>query len=340
MNLLIASNTNLGGAILSLSDTAICLSSVPELKLYYLSKKALVQIGVCDQVIESNEFSETFAKLHGMTICDSIDMLDADTILMEENFSSLWDSPYTIGSLAKFKRKITNNRISWINPIYSYDISKFIKNYLCSFLTEDMRHLIKNFTGFSNVFERLMFIDFDNIRGGVYTPDYKYDLCSSYRPSSKKVSSTLAKEIDDLCDLYSVKYVIVSEANGPTRKNVEFMKNYREYLSFLKNGVRGYLHFQDRWVETFGRSLYEAIKICDFVIYKPEPYCDIMLSYLNADDLKNVFVAKNLADLSKILFHFGKNGFPVRRCPSSPDLFNNDSLYKGRLLRFLDNLHY
>lgn len=340
MKLLIASTTDVGGARVCLGN--LCSLLKDDVEISYLSKDGLVDIGVPDSCLKEHEFSTVWAGKNGMAICDCIDELEEETIFYEDNFQEIWSNKYTVSALRYFRRKVTRNHVSWLPPVYTDALSGVIKNYICSFLTKDVVTNLKHFFSFSNVQEVSMYYDHDLLASVPKYGSYKKrecDITFSYRNDSHKISPPTMGKIGRVLSVFnfSCKSIVGVDNGG----DLNFICDHGEYLNLLANKTRGYLHYQDQWVETFGLSLYEAIRLCEFIIYKPEIYCNRMISLLDDHLRSRIHVVRDLSELITVLSKISSEDRGEKRNDIDRlDFFNNKGYHLKRMINLFENLHY
>jgi hypothetical protein len=327
MKILLSTNTDEGGA-------RICVEHWLRLwkgfaQIYFLSEKAHRLIGVHPDVFKHHAFSNEWAKTHALIVCDDISAVSSDAILMEVNNAPLWRNASTLSYLRKFKKRVTFNNIAWVDGTLHPEHSAFVKNYIGYAIPPGMKKMLGHLYRFTNTQEVLQYIDYDFIRtSGDFATDRSIDLVTSFRKNSHKVSEELMHRLEDLVSSCGLTY----------RVNSFDFRDHAQYIGWLKGNVRGYLHYQDQWVETFGYALYEGIKLCDFVIYKPEPYCDKMIDRLPEVDRSKIIRVENEVELSTALFKKDFCRFP-KTTSVTKDVYMDRNYIQARMMAILNGLH-
>jgi hypothetical protein len=325
MKILLSTVTNRGGAIILVEQWIKALHD--KVDFYFLSKKGHRDIGVHPDALKHSQYSNEWATANHCRICDNIDNLSKDTIILETNNVALWGNPKTLGKLEKFRRRATHNNVFWLDGNISPSCSRFIGNYLCNFLTSDIQKNLGFFYKFKNITELPIYMDYEGLIDGGFSEDRKIDLLTSYREGSDKISKTLSSNLQDM----------IASAGMALELNPFKYPNHNDYLAWVKGNVRGYLHFQDRWLETFGVALYEGIKLCDFVIYRPEPYCDKMISRLPASDRAKIIRVSDETELAITLLKKDFLRFP-KTCNIARDIYTDRNYFRSQWMSVMENL--
>lgn len=327
MIILFSTNTNEGGARICVEHWIRLLRESAD--IYFLSGKAHREIGLDPNIFHYSRFSNEWAVTNNIKICDDIRKMPSDTILIEVNNSCLWKNSETIKKIRKIRKRVTFNNIAWLDGHIHPEHSKFIKNYLGYYVPSSLRSLLENIYHFTNINEVMQYIDYDfmNVSGDI-SLDRKLSVATSLRKDSNKISPSLLKKLKDIMSLYDVDF----------KFNDFKFNDHSQYLRWIKNSIRGYLHFQDQWVETFGYSLYEGIKLCDFVLYKPEPYCDKMIQRLSDEDKRKIIYINDESELSMALIKKDFIYFP-KTTEIHKDIYMNKNYIKSKFLSVLEGLH-
>ena len=334
LNIALACDTNPGGARVYL-DSFIDLME-PCTNIYFLSKRALRNL----RVISGNRtFDDKWMTDRKVKVCDHIDDLPSDVILYEDNFPEFWASTYTRSRLKNIKRRLTRNHVYWMNENFTSEVSDYVKNYISSFIPDYIRNHL-SILKFTNTVETGMYysykLNFQSL--GSINDNRPIDFVTSYRPDSNKMSEELKTEIKDLMFFTGNRYCNISASND-SGSDDRFVDSHLGYLNWFHKDVQGYLHYQDQWIETFGFSLYEAIKLCDYVVYKPELYCDRMIELLPESDKRKIIRVHDIKNLYHILMR--KDFQKLQKSKKIyPDIYTNEEYHRSFLTNLFENLHY
>lgn len=287
INIALVCDTNYGGARVFIKNLLSLLKGY--VNFFYLSPRALTEIHVD---ISNRRFDLEWIQSFGVRICHSVKELPEDAILYEDNYSEFWEHEKTRDIVSVFKKRLCRNHVSWIPKTFNTEISSFIGNYTSTFLPN---YILKSLS-FKNIFSSPLYYNLIDTFSFLDKPpnNRKIDFITSYRINSNKMSKKLVSSIEDV--FFCTDHSYVHNTN-----NSELMADHLGYINWMRQNVRGYLHYNDQWVETFGISLYEAIKSCDYVYYKPETYCDLMISGLPQTDQVKIIRISSVEDLHEKL---------------------------------------